>query len=69
MTNDGEVEVSIPVGVQADTVLRLRGKGLPRYQQDIRGNLNLRLQIHIPMTLSEEERHLYEQLQKLTHKN
>ena len=68
-TLDGEVEVSIPAGVQPDTVLRLRGKGLPSYQQDIRGNLNLRLQIHIPTILSEEERHLYEQLQKLTHKS
>jgi molecular chaperone DnaJ len=63
-TLDGEVEVTIPAGVQPDTVLRLRGKGLPFYQGDGYGNLNLRLQVHIPTTLSDENRRLYEQLRE-----
>ena len=64
-TLDGEVEVNIPAGVQPDTVLRLRGKGLPRYMDDSHGNLNLRLQVHIPTELSEEQRRLYEKLKEL----
>lgn len=68
-TLNGEVEVNIPPGVQPDTVLRLRGKGLPRYQDDSFGNLNLRLQVNIPTELSEQERQLFEQLRELNNKS
>ncbi len=36
-TLDGEVEVRVPSGVQPDEVLRLRGKGLPRTGNGVRG--------------------------------
>lgn len=66
-TLDGEVDVTIPAGTQPDEVLRLRGKGLPRFRENGRGDLNLRIQVQVPEKLSEEERNLYKQLRALGH--
>lgn len=64
-TLDGKVDVKIPPGTQVDEVLRLKGKGLVKFGGYGRGDLNLRLGLRIPDNISEEERHLYEQLRKL----
>jgi molecular chaperone DnaJ len=61
-TLNGDVEVTIPAGSQPDGVLRLRGKGLPRYGSAGYGDLNIRLQVQIPTTLSEREKALYRDL-------
>ena len=50
---------------QPDTVLRLRGRGMPRFEGQGQGDLNLRLQVQVPETLSGEERELYERLRTL----
>lgn len=63
---DGEIEVAIPPGTQADSILRLRGKGLPSFGGGYRGDLNLRVKVHIPEHLSAKERKLYQQLRDLT---
>ena len=65
-TLEGEVEVTIPAGTQPDEILRLHGKGLPEFKGHGHGDLNLRIQIHIPEKLSAEERALYKQLQDLS---
>jgi molecular chaperone DnaJ len=57
--------VAVPPGTQPDTVLRLRGKGLPEFGGGRRGDLYLRLRVHIPEQLSAAERKLYEQLRTL----
>lgn len=64
-TLEGEADVKIPPGAQPDEVVRLRGKGLPRFGDSGRGDLNLRIQVHIPENPSVEERGLYEQLRAL----
>lgn len=64
-TLDGEVEVKVPPGTQPDEVLRLRGKGLPVYGGDGRGDFKLSIQIHIPEKPSAEEKTLYQQLRAL----
>ncbi len=61
-TLGGSVEVKVPPGSQPDEVLRLKNKGLPVFGADMRGDLNIRLQIHIPKHLSAEEKQLYQQL-------
>ncbi|MDH3713064.1 MAG: J domain-containing protein [Gammaproteobacteria bacterium] len=61
-TLDSDVEVTIPPGTQPDEVVRMRGKGLPRFHAPGNGDLNLRIQVHIPEKLSTEQRRLYEQL-------
>lgn len=59
---DGEATVTVPAGTQPDTLLRLRGKGLPHFGQPGRGDLLLRLRVRVPQKLSAEERRLYEHL-------
>jgi len=64
-TLEGEADVTVPPGTQPDEILRLRHKGLHRFGGGGRGNLNLRIQAHIPERLSAGERALYEQLRSL----
>lgn len=64
-TLEGDVDVTLPPGTQADEVLRLRGKGLPEFRGQGHGDLNIRVQLHIPEKPSAEERTLYEQLRAL----
>jgi len=64
-TLTGSVDVKVPPGTQPDEVLRLRGKGLPRFGRDGRGDIKLRIQVHIPERPSAEQRALYEQLRAL----
>jgi molecular chaperone DnaJ len=61
-TLDGELEVNVPAGTQPDAVLRLKGQGLPQFGSETRGDLFLRVDVHVPERLSREERTLYEQL-------
>lgn len=65
-TLDGEpVTVDVPAGTQPETILRLRGKGLPEFGSRRRGDLMVRLKVRIPQRLSAEERRLYERLRAL----
>jgi molecular chaperone DnaJ len=43
-------------------VLRLRGKGLPEFGGRKRGDLYIRVDVHIPEKLGVEERKLWERL-------
>ena len=61
-TMDGTVFVTVPPGTQPEAVLRLRGKGLPRFGARRWGDLYVRLRVQIPARLTAEERKLYEQL-------
>ncbi len=63
---DGKLKVKIPPGSQPDEILRLKGKGLPRFRGNGRGDINIRIQLHVPQELSKKERQLYEQLRKLS---
>jgi len=67
-TLDGDVDVTVPAGTQPDEVLRLKGKGMTRADGMGAGDLNLRIQLHVPRILSDEEKILYEQLRQLKRK-
>lgn len=64
-TLDGHASVTIPPGTQPDSVLRLRGKGLPEFGGGGHGDLYVRIQLQIPQQLSPQERALYQQLRAL----
>src|SRR6266581_4570666 len=64
-TLDGTSRLRIPSGIQTGTVLRLRGKGLPRFQRSGRGDQLVRVIVQTPTRLSAEERRLFEQLRGL----
>lgn len=61
-TLDGQVSVKMPAGTQPDSMLRLHGKGLPRFGGGSRGDLYIRIQVHIPERLSDRQRQLFAQL-------
>lgn len=65
----GSAKVDIPAGIQPDTVLRLRNKGLPRFGGRGKGDLYLRVKLAVPEKLGREERELYERLRALAGKN
>ncbi len=67
-TLEDHVTVTIPPGTQPDTVLRFPGHGLPEFRRQTRGNLYLRVRVHVPEQLSTEEHQLYERLQALRRK-
>lgn len=68
-TLDGRATVKIPPGTQSDAVLRLAGKGLPRFGRRGHGDLFVRVRIRIPDQLSDEEQKLYERLKSLSHEH
>lgn len=68
-TLEGKVTVTIPQGTQPHSVLRLSEKGLPHFGSTQRGDLYLRLNVHIPEYLTEEERELYSRLRSLAKKH
>ena len=59
---EGQVRVRVPPGTQPGSVLRVEGRGLPRYGGHGRGSLNLTVILDIPRQLSARQRQLYEQL-------
>ncbi|MBE0499343.1 MAG: hypothetical protein IBX43_08910 [Campylobacterales bacterium] len=64
-TLDGTVSLTVSQGTQPNAVLRLGKKGLPCFAQKKRGDLYLRITVHVPESLSEEERGLYVCLRRL----
>jgi molecular chaperone DnaJ len=59
----GQARVRVPPGTQPGSVLRIAGKGLPRYGEDGRGSVHLTVIVDIPRQLRPAERQLYEALQ------
>jgi molecular chaperone DnaJ len=64
-TLSGDATVTVPAGTQPGSVLRLKGKGLPHFGGRGRGDLYLRVHLHVPERLTAEERKLYERLRAM----
>jgi molecular chaperone DnaJ len=61
----GDEPLSVPPGTQPETVLRLKGKGLPVLGHDGKGDLLVRVHVWTPERLSEEQERLFRELAKL----
>jgi molecular chaperone DnaJ len=61
----GEERLPIPAGTQPETVLRLRGRGLPILGQDGKGDLLVRVHVWTPERLNQEQEQLFRELAKL----
>lgn len=62
-TLSGQVKVKITPGTQSGKIIRIKGKGMPVYgKANIFGDLYVQLQVHIPETLTDKQRELFEQL-------
>jgi molecular chaperone DnaJ len=55
---DGDEELELEPGSQPGTVVRLRGRGLPRLRGGRRGDLHVLLNVMIPSRLTDEQREL-----------
>ena len=58
----GEEQVVVPSGTQTATVLRLKGKGLPRLGQSGRGDLHIRINVWTPERLTSEQERIFREL-------
>ena len=69
-TIDGEVTIKVPSGSQPETVLRLKGKGVPKLgdKGGARGNQYVTLKVKIPGSLSSREKEIIEELRSLQSK-
>lgn len=61
-TLDGTQNLKVPAGTQAGTRFRLRGKGIPSLDGRGTGHLYVVAQVHTPVSLSPEQRELFEKL-------
>ena len=62
-TPDGRrLMLNIPAGTQNRRTFRLAGKGIPHLRETGSGNLYARLQVLLPINLTEEEKALFEKL-------
>jgi molecular chaperone DnaJ len=61
-TVDGEEELAIPAGTQSGTVLRMKGKGVPRLRRNGRGDQLVLVEVEIPRKLNPDQRRLFGEL-------
>lgn len=65
-TLTGTVRITIPKGSESGKTLRLKGKGMPKYNKPgEHGDLLLRLNVLLPKNLTREEEALFEKLRTL----
>ncbi|MDB2404976.1 molecular chaperone DnaJ [Alphaproteobacteria bacterium] len=58
----GRVEIKIPNGIQTDTKLRIRQRGMSILHSDNRGDMIIRVIVETPTSLSKEQQKLLKQL-------
>ena len=61
----GKEDIRIPPGTQPETVLRLKGRGLPVLGQSSKGDLLIRVRVWTPERLSSEQERLFRELATL----
>lgn len=63
-TIDGKTDVKIRPGTQPGEIIKLKGKGMPKFRGYGRGDLLVRVDISVPEKLTSQQRTLLEQLAK-----
>ena len=61
-TLNGQEKLKIPQGSQPNTILKIKGKGLPRYGGYGKGDLVARINVKIPTKLNDKQKSLLKQL-------
>jgi molecular chaperone DnaJ len=61
-TLNGQEKLKIPQGSQPNTILKIKGKGLPRYGSYGKGDLVARINLKIPTKLNDKQKSLLKQL-------
>ncbi len=63
-TLDGRGKLRIPGGTQSGTVLRIKGKGIPKRMMSGRGDQLVEVTVDVPRQVDDEQRRLIEELSK-----
>ena len=63
-TLDGSEKLKIQQGTQPDSLIRLKGKGLPRYGATGRGDILVKLNVRVPGKLSDRQKSLLKELER-----
>jgi molecular chaperone DnaJ len=63
-TLDGTEKLKIPPGTQTNTIMKLKGKGLPRYGSYSKGDELVRINVKVPVKLNEIQKSLLKELDK-----
>jgi molecular chaperone DnaJ len=61
-TLDGKGKLRVPAGTQPGTVLRIKGKGIPRRAGIGRGDQRVEVAVEVPTQLTSRQRELLEEL-------
>ncbi len=64
-TTQGMVKVKVPPGTQPGSLVKLKGKGVPRLGGTGHGDHYVRVNLEVPQNPSKQEKQLYEELYKL----
>lgn len=64
-TLNGKVKLKIPPGTQPNTIFRLKGKGIKNLNGYGSGDQHVKINIHVPEKISQEERLLIERLAEI----
>ncbi|GAB1857182.1 J domain-containing protein [Flavobacteriaceae bacterium MHTCC 0001] len=65
-TITGHVNMSIPKGTQSGKTLRLKGKGMPKYNSNTYGDLLVKINVELPKNLNSEEEQLFKKLRQIS---
>lgn len=61
-TLEGSEKLKIPQGTAASSILKIKGRGLPRYGRSGRGDQLVRINVRVPSRLSERQKSLLKEL-------
>jgi len=65
-TFDGQVKLKVAPETQSGTKIKLKGKGFPLYKKENEfGDLFVTYQVKLPISLSDKEKQLFSELQKI----
>jgi len=64
LTPTGRISLKVPTGTHADSVMRLRGRGLPALKDNVAGDLLLHVRVQVPENPTDEQRKAYEELRE-----
>lgn len=65
-TMDGSVVMTIPPGTQSGSMFRLKGKGMPVLRGKGAGDERVKVNVEIPRTLTDRQRQLIEEFEKIS---
>ncbi|HTF57868.1 MAG TPA: DnaJ C-terminal domain-containing protein, partial [Planctomycetota bacterium] len=68
-TVEGRAKLRIPRGTAPGQIFRIRGEGLPRVDGRGRGDLYVRVTIHVPTKLTKRQEELLQEFGKIEQEN